>query len=110
MRLLRDIARQLQSDTLTAPHLATAIEVVVVLAVIAIAAWLVLRSTRRLLRRAAAGRTAAGRTFIPIIEGVIQFAVVFAALILGLQAVHVNVTALLASAGVLGVALGFGAQ
>ena len=110
MGLLRNIGRQLENDTLTAPHLAAAIEAVVVLVLIAVAAWLVLRFTRRLLRRAAARRTVAGRTFVPIVEGVIQFAVIFAALILGLEAVHVDVTALLASAGVLGVALGFGAQ
>jgi small conductance mechanosensitive channel len=110
MRLLRDIAQQLESDTLTAAHLAAAIEAGVLLVLIAVAAWIVLRLTRRLLRRAAVRRTAAGRTLVPVVEGIIQSVVVFAAFVLALEAVHVNVTALLASAGVLGVALGFGAQ
>ncbi len=50
------------------------------------------------------------RTAIPLTSSVIKYAVAFFALIAVLREVGVDATALLAGAGVVGVALGFGAQ
>lgn len=78
---------------------------------IAAAAWVVLRLSLAVIRRTGlqpAGQPA--RTFAHVLESAVRYTIVFAALVLMLDTVHVNVTALLAGAGVVGVALGFGAQ
>jgi len=107
--VLPEVLRRLQEDILAPERLAAAIEEILLVVLIAVAAWAVLRVSRRLLRRAAVEHPGS-RTYLPIAEGLVRFVVVFAAVALMLGAVRVNVTALLASAGVAGVALGFGAQ
>jgi small-conductance mechanosensitive channel len=99
------------SDILDPQRLAGAIERTADLVTIAVGAWLALRLSRQVVRKAGAQpRAPAGRTFAPMVESVVRYAIVLAALVLMLQAVDVNVTAILASAGVAGLALGFGAQ
>jgi small-conductance mechanosensitive channel len=96
---------------LSAPHLAAAIERVLILLLIAGAAWVTIRLCIAVLRRAATRAPAhAGRTFTPVLESLVRYTIAFAALVLMLEAVDVNVTAILASAGVVGLAVGLGAQ
>jgi small conductance mechanosensitive channel len=92
-------------------RIAAVIEVVLLLVLIVVASWAALRISLFILRHA--GTRLPGypvRTFSPVVESVVRYAIGFAALVLMLEAVHVNVTAILASAGVAGLALGFGAQ
>jgi moderate conductance mechanosensitive channel len=104
---LRQVARDVLDPRLIASDIETAISLVL----IAAGAWLLLRISLGLVRRTAAwrpGHPAARMT--PIIEGLLRYTILFSAVILMLAAVHINVTPVLASATVLGVALGFGAQ
>jgi moderate conductance mechanosensitive channel len=103
--------RQVAQDVLNPRQVATAIETGISIVLIALGAWLLLRISLVLVRRTTAwriGHPAARMT--PIIEGLLRYSILFTAVILMLAAVHVNVTPVLASATVLGVALGFGAQ
>ena len=104
---LRRVARDVTDPQL----IARGIETLMWLAIIALAGWVALRISHALLRHTTAWRAAepAGR-MTPIIEGLLRYAIIFTALILMLDAVHVNVTPVLASATVLGLTLGFGAQ
>lgn len=98
-------------DLLDPRRLAGAIETIISLAIITLGAWVALRVSLGLIRRTAAWR--AGHPAVrmtPIVEGLLRYAIVFTALILMLATVRINITPLLASAGVLGLALGFGAQ
>jgi small-conductance mechanosensitive channel len=104
---LRRVAR----DVYDPDRIAAAIETFVLLAVIAVGAWVVLRLSLTLVRRTAAWRIGhPAQRVTPIVEGLLRYTIIFTALILMLSTVHVNVTPVLASATVLGVALGFGAQ
>jgi moderate conductance mechanosensitive channel len=103
--------RQVARDVLDPRLIASGIETTISLVLIAVGAWLFLRISLGLVRRTAAwraGHPAARMT--PIIEGLLRYTILFSAAILMLAAVHINVTPVLASATVLGVALGFGAQ
>ena len=99
-------------DLLNPQKMAGVIEVLLLLALIAVASWALLRIMVVLVRHAGAQLAGppARRTFSPILESILRYAIGIAALILMLQVLHVNVTAILASAGVAGLALGFGAQ
>ena len=103
--------RRVAQDLYDPERIARAIETALWLVVIALGAWVVLRVSLNFVRRTAAWRTGhpAGR-MTPIVEGLLRYTIVFTAIILMLSAVHVDVTPVLASATVLGVALGFGAQ
>ena len=81
------------------------------LGVYLLAAWVALRVSLGVVRHTAAWRAGQpGARMAPIAEGLLRYAIIFVALILMLGAVHINVTPVLASAGVLGLVLGFGAQ
>jgi moderate conductance mechanosensitive channel len=103
--------RRVVQDLNDPDRIARAIEAGLWIVLIALGAWMALRVSLTLLRRTAAWRTGhpAGR-LTPIVESLLRYTIVFTAIILVLSAVHVNVTPVLASATVLGVALGFGAQ
>ncbi len=103
--------RQVARDVLNAEQIAAAIETGLSLALIAAGAWLLLRLSLGLVRRTAAWRTGhPAARMTPIVEGLLRYTILFTAVILMLATVHINVTPVLASATVLGVALGFGAQ
>ncbi len=99
--------RQVARDILAPRQLAGAIERAALLLLILGAAWVALRLSLALVRRTG---SLGGRTLTPLLESVVRYVIAFAALVLMLQAVNVNVTAVLASAGVVGLAVGFGAQ
>ncbi|WP_438030513.1 mechanosensitive ion channel family protein [Sorangium sp. So ce233] len=50
------------------------------------------------------------RTLVPVAMGFVRYAIYFSALVLGLREASIDPTPLLAGAGVIGVAIGFGAQ
>jgi len=108
---LLDPLRRVIQDVSNPQLVAHAIETLIWLVIIALAAWVALRISLALIRRATAGRVddPAGR-ITPIIEGLLRYAIIFTALFLMLDAVHVNITPVLASATVIGLTLGFGAQ
>jgi small-conductance mechanosensitive channel len=106
---ISDILGQIARDAGNPSVWAGAIENVALLALIALAAWAALALLTPALRRA--GRRP-GRpvTLAPLAESAVRYAIGLAALILMLQAVHVDVTAIAASAGIVSLAFGFGAQ
>jgi moderate conductance mechanosensitive channel len=104
-----DVLRQIAHDIGDPRAWAGVVENAVGLLVIALAAWAALAVLPAAIRRA--GRRP-GRpvTLAPLAESAVRYAIGFAALILMLETVHVNVTAILASAGIVSLAFGFGAQ
>jgi small conductance mechanosensitive channel len=56
------------------------------------------------------GETQRRRTLLPVIVGFLRYGIYFMALIIGLKEASIDPTPLLAGAGVIGVAIGFGAQ
>ena len=99
--------RQALQNVLTSP----AAGVIGHLLLIAAAAWVILRLSLAVIRRAGDRPTGqSARTLSHVLESAARYTILIAALVLMLDAVHVNITAILASAGVVGVALGFGAQ
>lgn len=84
--------------------------------VILVAALLVMRlstaGTRRLLRPRGdrAVDDIRRRTLQPLLDNVVQYVVVFIAVVMILRQLGVDATAIVASAGIVGLAVGFGAQ
>lgn len=76
-----------------------------------VVAWLVMRATRSALRRtldrSSSTRT---RTLRPIVQGLVTVAVLGMGLVLALEQLGFDLTAVIAGAGVFGLAIGFGAQ
>jgi moderate conductance mechanosensitive channel len=103
--------RRVLQDMNDPDRIARAIEAGLWIVLIGLGAWVALRVSLSLVRRTAAWHTGhpAGR-ITPIVESLLRYTIVFTAIILMLSVVHINVTPVLASATVLGVALGFGAQ
>lgn len=103
--------RRVSQDVLDPERIAKGIEVLIWLVLIALGAWVALRVSLGLMRRTAAWRRGhpAGR-MTPIVEGLLRYTIVFTAIILMLAALRVDVTPVLASATVLGLTIGFGAQ
>lgn len=106
-----DPLRRVAQDVVDPQRLASAIEVILSLAAIALGAWIALRVSLSLVRRTAAWRRGhpAGR-MTPIVEGLLRYTIVFTAIILMLGVLRVNITPVLASATVIGLTIGFGAQ
>ena len=104
-----DILRQITHDWANPRAWAGVVENTVALLVIALAAWAALAVLPAAIRRAGrrTGRTVA---LAPLAESTVRYAIGFAALVLMLETVHVNVTAIVASAGIASLAFGFGAQ
>ncbi len=108
---LPEAVRTVVRHLLDPQTLAGVIETIVLLAVIAASALVTMRLSLAVIRRAEA--RASGhpvRTLAPILDGLVRYTIALAALLLMLEAVHVNVTAVVASAGVIGLAFGLGAQ
>jgi small-conductance mechanosensitive channel len=55
-------------------------------------------------------RAATIRTLVPLLESALRYVLYFVAIVMILDRLHFNVAALLASAGIAGIAIGFGAQ
>lgn len=76
---------------------------------IIIISWLILITLRAILKKAFT-RTKRGQTIVKLINSFIKYLIAIIALLLVLGAWGVNTTALLASAGILGLVIGLGAQ
>jgi len=72
--------------------------------------WLVGRVICRVLRGGRLAHERRARTLIPLARSVAGYFVFFVALVMALRALGVDYTAILAGAGVVGLAVGFGAQ
>src|SRR5574337_1164174 len=89
---------------------------VIAIALILVGAALVVRLSARLIRRALQARTdrfldeTRRRTLQPLLESLVRYVVYIIALVMILRTLHVDATAIVASAGVVGVAVGLGAQ
>lgn len=92
----------------------TAIAIAVILVVVSVALRLCTALLHRLLRaddpRRPPERAATIRTLVPLLESALRYVFYFVALVMILDRLHFNVAALLASAGIAGIAIGFGAQ
>lgn len=104
-------------DLLHPARVAAAVETIVAIAVIVAGIRIALRLAVALLRRALRAdgrqppaRQAQLRTLVPMLESVLRYVFYFTGLVMVLDRLHFNVAALLASAGIVGVAIGFGAQ
>lgn len=109
---MADLAREL----LAAPRLVSIAEAALSIVLILIGAALAVRALTVLVRRTLAPRgdrvldETRARTLAPLVESLLRYVVYFVALMMVLRAVGVDATAILASAGVVGLAVGFGAQ
>jgi len=103
------ILRQIAGDVADPRAWAGVVETATAILLIALAAWVALAIVPAAIRRAGS-RPGRPVTLAPLAESVARYAIGFAALVLMLQIVHVNVTAILASAGIVSLAFGFGAQ
>jgi len=107
----RELQAELRNKLITPEKLAIGfsrlIDVVLIVGVASLV-YLLLRSvTRRLLRKARSGHAA---TYINVVHSINGYVILFVALVLVLRVFGVNYTAILAGAGVVGLAVGFGAQ
>jgi moderate conductance mechanosensitive channel len=104
-----DVLRQIARDIADPRTWAAVVESFGVLVLIAAAAWAALAVFPRMVRRAGRrpGRPGA---YAPLAESAVRYVIVLAAFILMLEVLNVNVAAIVASAGVLSLAFGFGAQ
>jgi moderate conductance mechanosensitive channel len=103
--VLRQIARDLGNPQMWAG----VVEAAGVLAFIALGAWAALAIVPPIVHRAGTRRGRRG-TYAPVAESAARYAIGVAALILMLDVLNVNVAAILASAGIVSLAFGFGAQ
>ena len=104
-----NVLRQVAQDIGDPRVWARVVEDGAVILIIALAAWAALAVLTAAIRREGK-RSGRPGTVAPLVESAVRYAIVFAALILMLETVHVNVTAILASAGIVSLAFGFGAQ
>ncbi|MGH2348003.1 MAG: mechanosensitive ion channel family protein, partial [bacterium] len=87
-----------------------------VIVLILLGALVVISLSRAVIRRALRPRgdravdTARRRTLLPLLENLVQYVVVFIAVVMILRQIGVDATAIIASAGIVGLAVGFGAQ
>lgn len=109
---IQDALRELTSG----PRMLALLESLLSIVVIVVAAVIAVRVLSLLVRRALAPRgehlldATRTRTLQPLLESLLRYIIYFVALIMVLREVGVDATALLASAGVIGLAVGFGAQ
>ena len=104
-----DVLRQIAHDMGNPRLWAGVVESGVTLLAIALAAWAALAVFPAAIRRAS-HRPGRAVPLAPLAESAVRYAIGLAALVLMLEVVNVNVTAILASAGIVSLAFGFGAQ
>jgi small conductance mechanosensitive channel len=112
MTALRRLLAELGSGPRSLALLEAGLTILLVLAATALAARGIPSVVRRALRPRGDGvpDTARALTLQPLLESVLRYTVYFIAAVMVLRAAGVDATAVLASAGVVGLAVGFGAQ
>jgi small conductance mechanosensitive channel len=109
--LCEELRQQYLVPEKLAHHARAALNVVVIVLAAGLLNWLIGRAIRRVMRgdsRLVHERRA--RTLLPLARSIAGYAIFFVALVLALRALGVDYTAILAGAGVVGLAVGFGAQ
>jgi moderate conductance mechanosensitive channel len=96
-------------------HLASTLATLVITALLAIAVWEAVNSAierhlARLSREAQAARSARLRTLLPLLRTTLLIAILVVGGMMVLSEIGVNIGPLLAGAGIIGVAVGFGSQ
>lgn len=104
-----DVLREIANDAANPRLWAGVVENVVTLLAIALAAWAALAVLPPAIRRAGM-RPGRSVTLVPFAESMVRFVIIAAALVLMLEVVNVNLTAIIASAGIVSLAFSFGAQ
>lgn len=108
--------REVLAELLAAPRLLAMAEAVLSIVLILVGAAVAIRLLAAVARRALAPRgdrhldETRARTLQPLVESLVRSVVYFVALVMVLRQIGVDATAILASAGVVGLAVGFGAQ
>ncbi|MDR5683308.1 MAG: mechanosensitive ion channel family protein [Armatimonadota bacterium] len=114
-----DVVRETLMQLLSPAALAAAVRSAVVVLSILVGVRMLNNLSRRALERALqpregardyAGRAARARTLVPLLHSAFRYVLYFVAAVTILAQLNVHVTAILASAGVVGLAIGFGAQ
>jgi small-conductance mechanosensitive channel len=105
-----DVLRQVSQDLFEPAALAKLIERVLAIIVIALLAWLATRLTGGIFRRARALPGARAVRVSIILEEILRAMILAVALLLMFATLDVNITPIIASAGVLSLILSFGAQ
>lgn len=111
----RTFCEGLQQQFLTPERLAHHALVLLKVALIILLAWVANWLIRRVIRRIMHSRgrlihERRARTLIPLVQSVAGYLVFFVALVMALRTLGVDYTAILAGAGIVGLAVGFGAQ
>jgi len=111
----RTLAQELHRQFLTPERLVHYAKIIINLVLIALGAalvnWLIVRALRRIIRtQGRLTQEPRARTLLILSQSIVGYVIFFLALILGLRAIGVDYTAILAGAGVVGLAVGFGAQ
>ena len=117
-RTVIGIVRRLLDEMLHPARLAAAVETGLAIVAILVGVSVTLRLAIALLHRIVRAddprrppeRAASIRTLVPPLESVLRYGLYFVATVMILDRLKFNVAALLASAGVAGIAIGFGAQ
>ena len=114
-----DLARHLLVDLTSPAAVVAVLRTLVAVALIVAAAAAAITLSRRALDRALSpapgvrdyeARMSRAQTLASLLHSVVRYAVYFVALVMVLRQINVDATALLASAGIAGIAVGFGAQ
>ncbi|MBI3997998.1 MAG: mechanosensitive ion channel [Armatimonadetes bacterium] len=112
------VFRRLLNELLHPARLAALVETAVAVLIIIVGVRVALHLATVLLRRTVRPddprhppeRRAQMRTLVPLLESVLRYLFYFAGLVMILDRLRFNVSAILASAGIAGIAIGFGAQ
>ncbi len=114
-RLLADL-RAILLELAAPPRSLAVLGAIISIVLILIGAALIIRIANVLIRRVLAPRRdrlldeTRARTLQPLTESLVRYIVYFVALVMVLRKINIDATAVLASAGVAGLAVGFGAQ
>ncbi len=110
----KQIANQLVQPARIEALVETLVAIVIILVAMRVTLLLSVPLLRRWLRpddpNRPLERRAQVRTLVPLLESILRYVIYFTAAVMILDRLHFNVAALLASAGIAGIAIGFGAQ
>lgn len=113
-KMIQRYLDKLTSESFWGTVIDTSIEIILII----IVSWLVVRIGKKIINKIFKLRMRTPlnpserrqRTIAKLLQSIISYAVYFAAIIAILSSLHINVAGLLAGAGIVGLAVGFGAQ
>jgi small conductance mechanosensitive channel len=109
-RMIEELVNPRRAEAFVETLIAIVIVVVVVHVTLQLSVALLRRWVRPDDTTRPAARQAQVRTLVPLLESVLRYTFYFTGLVMILDRLRLNVAALLASAGIVGIAIGFGAQ